>query len=135
MAWGGPPWRDASQLGGSGQIGLAKRFLDTLDWPSLTPAPKLVSHHASEENRILPYAAVAADGTRIVFIPPPAIFLLRRGGLQMLDLEPGSKRQGFYLNPKSGEELEAVEIVAEEDGTTFLPTPPIIQDWVFVLRP
>lgn len=135
MAWGGPSWRDASQLGGSGQIGLAKQFLDTLDWPSLTPSPHLVSDHASEEDRILPYAAVASDGTRIVFIPAPAIFLLRRGGLQLLELEPGSRREGFYLNPKSGEELEAVDIVAEPDGTSFMPTPPIIQDWVFVLRP
>ena len=135
MAWGGPSWRDASQLGGSGQIGLAKQFLDTLDWPSLTPSPHLVSDHASEEDRILPYAAVASDGTRIVFVPAPAIFLLRRGGLQLFELEPGSRREGFYLNPKSGEELEAVDIVAEPDGTSFMPTPPIIQDWVFVLRP
>ena len=135
MAWGGPSWRDASQLGGSGQIGLAKQFLDTLDWPSLTPSPHLVSDHASEEDRILPYAAAASDGTRIVFIPAPAIFLLRRGGLQLLELEPGSRREGYYLNPKSGEELEAADIVAEPDGTSFMPTPPIIQDWVFVLRP
>ncbi len=135
MAWGGPSWREASQLQGSRQIGLAKQLLDTLPWWTIRPAPENMSHHSTQADRIGPYAAVLEGDIRIVFIPAPSIFLIRRGGLSLRNLDPATPYQTFWFNPKTGERTELGAITSDADGQYLLPTPHLIQDWVFVAAP
>ncbi len=135
MAWGGPSWREASRLAGSQQIGLAKQLLDTLPWWTIRPSPESVSHRASPEDRIGPYAAILEGDIRVVFIPAPSIFLIRRGGLTLQNLDPGTQYHTFWFNPKTGERTELGAITPEPNGRYFLPTPQFIQDWVFVASP
>ena len=53
--WGGTPWRVAMGLPGSTQLSRAKRFLQTLPWHTMAPAPNLVdgavSVAVSKDNR------------------------------------------------------------------------------------
>ncbi len=135
MAWGGPSWREASQLAGSEQIGLAKKLLDEFPWWTLAPAPSQLNRHANLEDRIGPYAGAMEDGSLIVFIPAVSILYARRDGLQLQGLEPGKKYRQFYFNPKTGEKLTDNTSTANDDGRMPLPTPPLIQDWVFVATP
>ncbi len=135
MAWGGPSWREASRLAGSGQIGLAKRFLDQYPWWTLAPAPGQITRHATREDRIGPYAGVMEDGTLIVFVPAVSILGVRRNGLQLQQLAPGTIYRTCYFNPKTGERLPPDEVAADRTGRIPLPTPPLIQDWVFVATP
>ncbi len=135
MAWGGPSWRDASQLPGSQQIGLAKQLLDTLPWWTLQPASTSMSHHATPTDRIGPYAAVLEGDIRIVFIPAPSIFLIHRSGLRMLNLKPHTSYKTFWFNPKTGERTALGAMSADTKGCLRLPTPDLIQDWVFVAAP
>ena len=135
MAWGGPSWREASQLAGSGQIGLAKKLLDKYPWWTLAPVPQQLNRHSSSENRIDPYAGAMADGTLMVFVPAVSILLARRDGLQLQELVPGRIYQTYYFNPKTGERLPGNTTTVNSDGRISLPTPPLIQDWVFVATP
>lgn len=135
MAWGGPSWRDASQLPGSYQIGLARQLLNHYAWWTLRTAPETVSHHASDANRIGPYAAVLEDDTRIVFIPAPSIFLIFREGLRLQNLQPGTEYDTLFFNPKTGERLLQAKATADAEGDLSLPLPPVIQDWVYVAVP
>ncbi len=135
MAWGGPSWREASQLAGSGQIGLAKKLLDEYPWWTFTPAASQLTRHATPGDRIGPYAGVMADGTLVVFVPAVSILGVRRNGLQLQGLVPNESRQAYYFNPKTGERLPIQNLVADSEGRIPLPTPPLIQDWVFVTTP
>ena len=135
MAWGGPSWREASQLAGSGQIGLAKKLLDQYPWWTLTPAPRQLTRHATREDRIGPYAGAMEDGTLMVFIPAVSILGVRQNGLQLQELVPGEIHQTHYFNPKTGESLPTDNLAADSEGCLPLPTPPLIQDWVFVATP
>lgn len=135
MAWGGPSWQDASQLGGSRQIGLAKQLLDAYPWWTVRPTPRNTTHHASSADRIGPYAAVLDGDIRIVFIPAPSIFLIRNEGFGLLNLNPETQYDAYYFNPKSGERTELGLFRSDADGGYVLPTPYFIQDWVFVAQP
>ncbi len=135
MAWGGPSWRDASQLAGSGQIGLAKKLLDEYPWWTLGPAPHQLNMHADAKDRIGPYAGTMADGTVMVFVPAVSILYARRDGLEIQGLVSERKYQRFYFNPKTGEKLPESSASTNNEGRMPLPTPPLIQDWVFVVTP
>ena len=135
MAWGGPSWKEASQLSGSEQIGLAKKFLDKFPWWTLKAAPEQLNRHANSQNRIGPYAGAMEDGSLVVFIPAVSILYARREGIQLMGLGAGRKYQRYYFNPKTGEKLPESTSVTNEEGRLPLPTPPLIQDWVFVVTP
>jgi hypothetical protein len=47
--YGPTPWEDAMQLPGSGQLGLAKRFLESLPWTALAPVPDTAKYLDEEE--------------------------------------------------------------------------------------
>lgn len=135
MSWGGPSWREASRLAGSGQIGLAKKLLDQFPWWTLSPAPHHFNRPANAEDRIAPYIGAMTDGSLVVFIPAVSILMARRDGLQLQELDAGKVYQTFYFNPKTGESLQAGTTPAGPEGRIPLPTPPLIQDWVFVATP
>jgi hypothetical protein len=127
-SWGDRPWREAYQLPGSGQLGMAKRLLGRYEWWRMEPHPEWVEPHWSEGNYVLPYAAGIPGELRIIFMfgqrPVPVI----------KQLEAGARYRAFYWDPSTDREYEAGIAEADADGTWTAPPPQIRRDWLLVLE-
>ena len=86
-SWGDTPWQEASQLGGSTQLGIGKRLLERYEWSKFESHPEWVDPHHSAENRYLPYAAGIPGVVRVVFIPAPVAGLARSGDMKIKGIE------------------------------------------------
>jgi hypothetical protein len=131
-SWGNLSWREAYQLPGSGQIGLARRLLVRYPWWQFEAQPSWIEPGQNEKSRMLPYAAGVPGQVRVIFIPADAIWLVWRGEVMLKALEPELNYQVFYFDPKTGAEY-ALGVTAGSDSYR-LPKPPIFQDWVLVLE-
>jgi len=127
-SWGDRPWREAYQLPGSGQLGLAKRLLERYEWWRLEPHPEWVEPHWSEDNYFAPYCAGIPGELRIIFlfnvIPQPVV----------KELEPGLRYRAFLFNPSNGAERELGVAEADAEGSWAVPQIEIRRDWVLVLE-
>jgi hypothetical protein len=131
-SWGNLSWRDAYQLPGSGQLGLAKRLLERYSWQQFETHPEWIEPHQHSENRMLPFAAGIPGQVRLVFIPADAIWVVWRGEARLKEIEADINYHAFYFDPKTGTEYD---LGAVTGGNSYiLPKPPIFQDWVFVLE-
>ena len=68
-SWGGPPWKVAAQLPGSGQLGMAKKLLMRYSWWKLEADPDLISPRWSSEDYWMPYAGRIPGEAIIAFLP------------------------------------------------------------------
>ncbi|MDQ2774410.1 MAG: DUF4038 domain-containing protein [Acidobacteriota bacterium] len=125
-SWGGPPWEAASQLPGSGQLGLGKSLLTRYSWWRLEPRPDMVDPHWNKENYWSPFAAHIPGEAVIAFAPTAWKALVIR------DLEAGPYR-AFLFNPSDGTEQALGTIQPDAAGTWQAPEFPIFRDWVLVL--
>jgi len=128
MAWGDTPWDQASQLPGSGQLGLAKRLLERYPWWQFEPHQDWVDPCGGVDNPSGAFAGGIPGAVRIVFLPNGA------WGVTLKGIEPDVRYRAFLFNPASGSErdLGPVELDEHGDWRLSLP-PPIYQDWVLVL--
>ena len=127
-SWGDTPWDAASQLPGSGQLGLGKALLKRYEWWRLEPHPEWAQPHWTEQNYVQPYAAGIPGELRLVYVP--ASWNLPR----LANLETNVIYQGFLFNPSNGKEIPLGRIQGDEEGKWKPPVPPIVRDWVMVLR-
>jgi hypothetical protein len=127
-SWGDRPWREAYQLPGSGQLGVAKRLLERYEWWRLEPHPEWVEPRWSHENYVLPYAAGIPGELRIIFLfnimPRPVI----------TQLEPGLRYRAFLFNPCTGVETNLGVAQADAEGSWAVPQIEIRRDWLLVLE-
>ena len=126
-SWGGPSWDIAAQLPGSGQLGLAKRFLTRYSWWKLEPQRDMVDPHWSKENYWRPFAAQIPGEVIIAFTPAAYTADSFR------NLKPGSYH-AFFFNPTNGIETEIGTISPDASGSWKIAEVPIFQDWVVVLE-
>jgi len=129
MEWGQTPWDEASQLPGSGQTGLGKRFLQKYEWWNFQPHPEWVEPHANAENYNAAYAAGIPGKVRVVFLPKGV------WGITIKGIEPDSHYHAFLFNPVDGSEREIGAVEPDEQGNWKIPMnrTPILQDWVLIL--
>jgi len=125
-SWGGPAWERASQLPGSGQLGLGKSLLSRYSWWRLEPRPDMVEPHWSKENYWAPFAARIPGEAVIAFSPTAWKPLVFR------NLESGAYR-AFLFNPSDGTEQALGQVQPDASGTWQAPEFPIFRDWVLVL--
>ncbi len=125
-AWGGPPWEQAAQLPGSGQVGLGKSLLTRYSWWRLESRPELVEPRWNAQDYWLPFAA-RIPGEAVFAYSPMAWKALSFSGL-----EPGNYR-AFLFNPSDGTEVSWGNVQPDASGTWKAPEFPIIRDWVVVL--
>ncbi|MBN2452512.1 MAG: DUF4038 domain-containing protein, partial [Lentisphaeria bacterium] len=130
MSWGHTPWREAAQLPGSRQLGLARRLLERYEWWRFEAHPEWVRPHWTEEDYQLPYAGGIPGTVRIVYAP------LAWGKPTMTGLEAGAHYHACLFDPVTGEETPLGAVDPAADGRWELPCPrlPIYQDWVIVLE-
>ena len=131
-SWGNTPWQEASRLPGSKQTGLAKRLFERYEWWRFEPHQDWIEPHADDKNVMGPYCAGIPGQVRVYYFPSPIapwtpIHLA-------CALEQGIAYQAFFFDPKTGQELPAVKVIPQADGTWRIPSPPLIQDWALVIE-
>ena len=134
LEYGGLSWDDAYRLPGSGQLGLAKKFLERYEWWQFEPHPGWVEPHQTKGNRMAPYAAGIPSKVKMVFVPAEVVWLLANGQVTIKDLEPGVQYSALYFSPKDGVEYGMGIATGDAQGDYVAPKPPFVQDWVFVLE-
>jgi hypothetical protein len=134
LAWGNRPWDEAYRLPGSGQLGLAKRFLERYEWWKLETHPEWIEPHHIKENRMEPYAAGIPGKVRLFFIPTEAVRITAAGQPKIKGLEASLNYRAFYFDPSTGSEYDLGTVTGDAQGDYTLPKPPIFRDWVFVLE-
>jgi hypothetical protein len=127
-SWGDRPWREAYQLPGSGQLGLAKRLLERYEWWRFEPHPEWVEPHWTEDDYLQPYAAGIPGEVRIIFMPSGA------AGPTVTGLESGVAYQAFYWNPSDASQVALGTAQGDAQGRWQAPKPPIFRDWVLVIE-
>lgn len=128
--YGTIPWDEAMILPGSGQLGLAKAFLQRLPWHTMEPHPEWACFPGgpllTEEN--VPYAAGIAEVVRVIYAPC-------RQPLQVRDIEPAVRYRATLFDPASGEESSAGAVRPDPDGTwNCVPAAGSHPDWVLLLE-
>ena len=127
-SWGNTPWDEAAALPGSGQLGLAKRFLERYQWWQIEPHPEWVDGHATEDRVFAPYAAGIPRSLRLIFLPSGV------WGITVNHLETDVSYRAFLFDPVTGGEVDLEPVEADAEGRWKLTTTvPIFQDWVLVL--
>jgi hypothetical protein len=88
--WGGTPWKEAMNLPGSTQLGHARKFLATLPWHQLAPAPELFGDATSA-------AATTDRRCALAFVAKGQAVSANLAGL-------GGPTTARWFDPTSGEE-------------------------------
>jgi len=131
VVWGNAPWEEAYQWPGAGQVGVGRKILQTLDFWRLEPHPEWVSPSATEQDALLPYAAGVPGEWRLVYFPKNVPewkeFWLR-------NLEPSVQYEAVFIDPTTGQRYPLGEVRAEVDSRWRVPSGPVLQDWLLLLR-
>jgi len=127
--WSVTPWREAFQLPGSRQVGLAKHLLVRYPWWRLEPHQEWIEPHWDQDTCPRPFAAGIPGELRLVYMP--GILYPR---LQIKQLDPGVIYDGYLVNPINGDVYALGKISGDDSGIWTLGVTPVVQDWVIVLE-
>ena len=125
--WGNMPWREASQLPGSRQVGLGGQFMRRFPWWKLEHRPDWISNTETD----VPYCAVAAGipgQLRIVYMP------MVWSPCPVIGIEPDVAYTAYWFDPVTGEDFDIGAVQPAEDGSWIAPLPPECHDWLLVLE-
>jgi hypothetical protein len=126
-------WETSIDYAGARHIGKGAAWLARHDWTSITSTPSALAPHASADDRLAPYAAELADGSRIVYLPAGGIARLDDHSPTLLGLDERERWSLRYVNPRTLEELAPTTI--ENTDRHRLRDRPTFEDWLVVLSP
>ena len=129
--WGNIPWDEAARLPGSGQLGMAARFMQRYEWWRFEPHQEWVSPAGTPERYDLPFAAGIPGQVRMIYIYGPT---WTPGSLSVQKLEPGSAYKAFWWDPRTGAEHPLGAVQPDAAGAWTIPMQPELTDWVLVLE-
>ena len=134
-AWGSTPWDEASQLPGSGQLGLGRRLLERYRWWKFEPHPEWFDPHWNSAEHFQPSAAGIAGEVRVIYMPEVWEWPTARS------LEEGVSYSAYLFDPASGREWPFGPVHPDANGDWKIMTRngkenafPLFQDWVVVLE-
>ncbi|MFA6107164.1 MAG: DUF4038 domain-containing protein [Candidatus Latescibacterota bacterium] len=131
-SWGDTPWSVAYRLPGSGQLGIAKRFLERYPWWRFECHPEWIEPHFTVDQNPSGHIAAGIPGqVRVIYFHQP---IAPWSGLPIVKgLEAGSRYRVFWFDPKTGEERGLPEVSGGQ-GEWQVPMPATMADWVLVLE-
>jgi hypothetical protein len=133
--WGNIPWEDASHLPGSGQLGMARKFLTRYPWQKFEPHPDWVDPAGSPEQYEQPFAAGIPGEVRIIYLYEPIWGQSVGGqGKKVLGIEKDTTYQAFWWDPRTGQEFPLGIVKPDASGAWMIPMEPELFDWVLVLE-
>ncbi|MDB6077574.1 MAG: alpha-L-rhamnosidase family protein [Akkermansiaceae bacterium] len=121
-------WEEAMNLPGSTQMGLGKRFFESLPWTQLTPMPESVAWAEGDPGDPLtaPQACGIGEELRAVYVLDPRAIVVRK-------LAPAGKYQLIHFDPVTGERTTPVELTADANGDYRCEPPSHGHDWVLLI--
>jgi hypothetical protein len=132
--YGPIPWDEAMRLPGSGQLGLAKRFLERFPWHQLEPHQEWATWAADDAGKTaaggefeVPYTAGIPGRLRITYVPLPRAITIK-------GLEAGVGHVPRCFDPSSGEQTDHGTFrMDDQHSLTMSPPRGTKGDWVIVL--
>lgn len=119
------PWHEAMKMPGAAQMGILRKFFESLPWTKLRPAQELISEQPGKDDPTKFIAAARTEDGRAAVIYVPT------GGAVTLagdKVTPGSSASWF--DPVTGRTRPAGKLPA----AGAMKAPSATQDWVLVLR-
>jgi hypothetical protein len=132
--WGGLPWDEAAQLPGSGQLGLAKKFLLRFDWQRVESHPEWVEPSGGPENVDVPFAAGIPGELRVIYFYMPTFAPEYQRQYEVHHLEAGVRYQAYFWDPINDQDYPIDEVIPDVNGTWTIPLQPELRDWVLVMK-
>ncbi|HYW96445.1 MAG TPA: DUF4038 domain-containing protein, partial [Bacteroidales bacterium] len=127
--WGNVPWEVAYTYPGSREVGIGKTILEQYQWWDLKPAPDLISFSAPD-SIFIPYCATTKNVRIIYMFDFPSSWR----NIRCTKLNKEKTYQVTFIDPITGDTYPYGIISADVKGEWKVPKPPIMQDWVLVLK-
>ncbi len=132
MAWGNLPWEEGYRWAGSTHVGLGRKILSGVEWWRLAPHPEWISSAATPSDVMKPFCAGIPRELRVIYLPKGQPRWAK--AFKLRGLEPGVRYTAHYVDPITGTAEAPLAVVADESGEWPLAYPPILQDWVLIVR-
>jgi len=130
-AWGHTPWQEAFRLPGSLQVGLGKGLLTRFEWWRFEPRPDWLEPPIPDEDPEAAFMAGIPGEVRIGYFRRLTRWMKPR---HVVGLEGDARYRAMFFDPRTGREYDLGPVEADADGRWPVPRPPILQDWVLVLK-
>jgi len=132
--WGRADWREAAQLPGAAQLGLAKRLLSAWRWWEIEPQPEAITPRWGPGHETWPLLAIVGGRDRLAYLPaatakPEAAPVV----VTIHGLPEGVAFAASWLNPRTGEEIVIAPRLHPVAGDWTAPPRPDAQDWVLAV--
>jgi len=132
MAWGNTPWEEGYQWPGSTQVGLGRKILAGVEWWQLEPHQDWITPAATPTDFMKPFCAGSPGRLRVVYLPKG--MPRWAGAFRLRALEPNVRYTARFVDPITGQTEPPLTVTPDASGDWPLPYPPILQDWVLVVR-
>lgn len=126
--WGKTDWRTSFRFAGSSQLGMARAFLETLQWWELVPRTDWITPHWGSRREDMPFAAAA--GTDLILIYFPATRKSFAADLSNLDV--GRAYHSSWFDTRTGAVSRTGSFNAGDVWT--VPARPSFDDWLLVVE-
>lgn len=124
-------WDEAMRLPGSDQMGIGKRFFQSLPWTQLTPMPGTAvwadTPAAKDHPLHAPQACGRGDGLRAIYVPAPRPIVVTK-------LKPRSAYRVTHFDPVTGGRTPAAPVIADAAGRWRCDPPAHGHDWVVLVE-
>ncbi|NEN04951.1 DUF4038 domain-containing protein [Diaminobutyricibacter tongyongensis] len=131
--WGDLPWHEGVDLPGAEQMGFLRRFYESVDWTSLSPAPELYSTE-SWINSTMYRPHVASNATRdIISVYFGETYRHDDGDAAVEVSDEGTYRVEWF-DPRTGTFESVYDAERAENRRLGLPCPPTPGDWALLIR-
>ena len=130
--WGDTPWQEAAHLRGGEQVGMAKQLWVKYPWWQMEPYPDAVEPTEGEPEEMKPVCAGIGDQLRFIYFATP--LGPWSGKPKVRGLAVSATYRVLSFDPRHGREHAVDDVATDASGVAELPSPPFIQDWVYVLE-
>jgi hypothetical protein len=125
-------WDEAMLLPGSQQMGIGKRFFESLPWTRLTPMPQHVAWadtpaDAKENPLFAPQMCGQGESLRAIYVLAPRPIVVSK-------LKPQSAYRITYFDPVTGERTPTAPITSGAEGQWRCDAPDHGHDWVLLVE-
>lgn len=130
MNWGDGFWQDVMHYPGSTQVGLGRRLLERYPWWQFEPRQEPEAEKLGRQT-----FGMGIPGKVALFYLAGQWVDQKFAGVQgtRIKIESGARYRAYFLNPRTGADLDAGEVTPDTDGLWPVPQKPSMDDWVLVL--
>jgi hypothetical protein len=127
--WSNTIWLDAMHYQGSRSVGIIKSLFEEFDWWNIEKHPEWLENSLNGENYKKSVAGGVPGKYRIFYLIAQA----NPFGI-VQNLEKDIVYECFFYCPITGEKSPIGDFSGDKDGRFIIPMPPLMHDWIFVMK-